>query len=472
MKNVSSNIYFLEKVRSVKRIDVHNWIKTLILFALMIGMFSFPSVYSQETPDMSTGVNYEGPYDWSYSISDGEIEQDFQLFKENNVDSIIINLIWSAFQTGVNPPIYNELNINNVKRVLAKAEQYEIGVCMSFFQYWMDTITGVPSWSIDPQTGNQRYIAIVRDETTKGYFLEMIGYLVDEFRYSSAINSWSLLNEPMHSGSYSSSQLAIEREEFHVLIEQGSDVIRLRDNRPITIKFTLPYSPWHTRTGSDYSTFVDFDRVMQSLDFMSINTFADPQDFGSSVTWQGTTWDDFVQAVEDTKNAGYPFWVSEFGNNNRKTEVQRIYYESTIHIFQNLGVNRCFSWVWVHNSQDEKYNICKRRGIPKPAFFELNLESLPPPPPPSNEMTAEDWIVFWMWLKQNPPGWQKEDWNEPLEGQLQLWKTQTGTIDMTTQEWNVFWEWLKQNPPSSIKTTKRWSSTLDESLEKWKTEYW
>lgn len=92
----------------------------------------------------------------------------------------------------------------------------------------------------------------------------------------------------------------------------------------------------------------------------------------------------------------------------------------------------------------------------------------PPPPPPPTEMTAQDWQRFWTWLKQNPPGWQKTDWAETLEGQLQHWKAQTGTTEMTAQDWEVFWEWLKQNPPSTIKNTKRWAPVLQEKLEKWK----
>lgn len=444
----------------------------MLLVVVVVGVFSsIPPIQAQPTTNMQTGVNYEGPYDWHYGVTDAQIEQDFQLFSENNVKNIIISIIWSAFQTEVNPASYNTVNIANVKRVLAKAEQYDMNVGISFFQYWMDTTTGVPSWCIDPWTGNRRYIAIVRNETIKGYFLEMVGNLVDEFKGSSAINYWSLLNEPMHSGSYSSDQLSTEREEFHLLIEDGCSVIRERDNRPITVKFTLPYSPWHTRTSGAYDTFVDFDRVMQSLDFMSINTFADPNDYGTTGTWQGTTWSEFVQAVQDTKSAGYSFWVSEFGNNNKKEEKQRKHYESAIQIFQELGVDACYSWVWVHNSNDERYNICKRGGNPRSAFYELNLVSQPPSPPPSSEMTAEDWQTFWTWLKQNPPGWQRTEWAEPLESQLQYWKIQEENTEMTAQDWEIFWDWLKQNPPSTIRITKRWAPVLQEKLETWKSEY-
>jgi hypothetical protein len=352
---------------------IRNMILTFGLLAIILGAFFFVlPVQSQPSQAMQTGVNYEGPYDWYYGLSDAEIEQDFHLFKENGVGNIIISIIWSAFQTGVDPATYNSGRIANVKRVLAKAEQYDIGVCVGFFQYWMDTTSGVPSWCIDPWTGNRRTIAIVRNSTIKGYFLEFVGDLVDEFKGSSAIRCWSLLNEPMHYGSYNSSQLSAEREEFHLLIEEGCGVIRARDSRPITVKFTLPYSPWHTSTKGEYATFVDFDRVMQSLDFISINTFANPADFNTTRKWQGTTWDDFVRAVQDTKSAGYTFWVSEFGS-NKVEEDQRVHYELAVHIFQELGVDACFSWVWVHNDGAEGYNLCYDGGLPKPAFYELNL---------------------------------------------------------------------------------------------------
>jgi hypothetical protein len=29
----------------------------------------------------------------------------------------------------------------------------------------------------------------------------------------------------------------------------------------------------------------------------------------------------------------------------------------------------------VHDSRDEKFNLCKKDGNPKPAFFELNLDA-------------------------------------------------------------------------------------------------
>jgi len=355
-----------------------------LLIILVSSLSSINPVQSLPTIDVPTGVNYEGPYDWYYGLTNAEIGQDFQLFKTNNVNRIIINIIWSSIQKNVSPPSYNTQNIANIKRVLAKAEQYGISVCISFFQYWMNTTTGVPSWCIDPWTGNRRYIAIVRDRTIRGYFLEMIGDLVNEFKGSSAIECWSLLNEPMHSGSYNSSQLSTEREEFHLLIEEGSSVIHNRDNRPVTVKFTLPYSPWHTGTRGAYTSFVDFDRVMQSLDFMSINTFANPADYGTTRKWQGTTWSEFVQAVQDTKNAGYTFWVAEFGN-NRGNETQRQHYQSAIRIFHDLGVDACFSWVWVHNGGAEPYNICYIGGLPKPAFYELNLQ-----PPSISEITTSN----------------------------------------------------------------------------------
>jgi hypothetical protein len=452
----------------VKNSNKFNICIVLIALILIIPIIPIGSVSSEQTSNLSTGINFEGPYDWHYTISDENIDQDFQLLKENNVDQMEINLIWSAFQTSINPPQYNEQNINNVKRVLDKAEQYQIGVLVNFFQYWMDTTTGVPSWCIDPWTGNQRTIAIVRDETIKGYFLDMVAYLVDQFKYSQSITSWSILNEPMHSGSYTSEQITAEREEFHQLIEEGATIIRNLDNRPITVKFTLPYSPWHTRTAAEYETFVDFSRVMQSLDFVSINTFADPKDFGSSATWEGTTWFDFSQAVQDTKNAGYQFWVTEFGDNSRKDEIQRSYYEDAIGIFKELGVDRCFGWVWVHDSRDEKYNLCKKNGNPRPAFFELNLD--PQTPPSESEMTTEDWTSFWEWLKINPPGWLKSDWSQTLETTLQEWKAQTGINDMNTENWIMFWEWLKQNPLSIVKTPRKWSPALEELFSTWKSE--
>ena len=98
---------------------------------------------------------------------------------------------------------------------------------------------------------------------------------------------------------------------------------------------------------------------------------------------------------------------------------------------------------------------------------EKEQPSEPPPPP---EMTAEDWQRFWTWLKQNPPGWARKSWAEPLENQLNYWKSLTGTTEMTVEDWEIFWEWLKQNPPSTIKNTKRWASVLEDKLQEWKSQ--
>ena len=198
----------------------------------------------------------------------------------------------------------------------------------------------------------------------------MIGDLVDEFKDSPAIECWSLLNEPMHIGSYTAQELATEREEFHLLIEEGVTVIRTRDNRPISVRFTLPYSPWHTGTRGAYDSFVDFDRVMSVLDFMSINTYANPED--QTGTWQGTTWSEFFEAVEDTKSAGFDIWVTEFGN-NQNDESQGRHYESAIALFQEHDVDACFAWAWVHDDGAEAFNVCYSGGSPRPAFYELNL---------------------------------------------------------------------------------------------------
>ena len=133
-----------------------------------------------------------------------------------------------------------------------------------------------------------------------------------------------------------------------------------------------------------------------------------------------------------------------------------------------MGVDRCFGWVWVHDSRDEKFNLCKKDGAPRLSFFELNLN--PQTPPTESEMTLEDWTYFWEWLKINPPDWLKSDWSQPLEISFQEWKLQTGTNDMNVENWTAFWDWLKQNPLSIVKTPRKWSPALEELLSIWKSE--
>lgn len=326
---------------------------------------------------MQTGVNYEGPYDWHYGVTDSEIDQDFALFKENKVNLIVVNLLWSTFEPSRGS--YDQYNINNVKRVLTKANQHGIDVCLSFFQYFQDTTMGVPSYVVCPYTDQRRTIAIVRSEDLKNAFLDMVEYLVNEFKGYACIKSWSLLNEPMHSGGFYPDR-ATERENFHRLIEEGSDLIKSLDSRPVLVRFTLPYSPWFSRSGGD--DFLDFNRVMNAVDIMSINVYGDACD--DNTTWEEVNWRIFEQAVADTKLLGKPFWVSEYGSRG-DDETQRVKYVCAMSRFQNVGVDRVYAWDWIHNDGDEDWNICESGGVPRPAFYELAEGTTPPPPPPSLE---------------------------------------------------------------------------------------
>jgi len=322
------------------------------------------------------GVSYTSN-DQHYSDTTGAVlDQDFRFFRDNNIRLISINVIWAAVEPEIRG-MYDSSVISNLKRVLAKAEEYGIKVLFSFHTHFQQqenpyqTPWHLPLYVADPYTGKKITLAIVRSEEMRDAFLDYVQYVVSQVKSSSAIEVWSLLNEPMYWADSGLPSGFSHKQSFQQLMDRGNKLIRSLDSRPVTVKFALPDSPW----SNDF----DLGTIMQIFDkIIALNVYIDPVTGRDS--W-GMTLADLNRAISDCVAYSGELWIAEFGKTTLNDESQRIFFRDSALLFQNAGIKTLLAWTWIHvqtgmPDDDRGWSICYDGGEPRPAFLEFKSARL------------------------------------------------------------------------------------------------
>jgi len=237
--------------------------------------------------------------------------------------------------------------MNNLKRVLNAAEDNGIKVNLDFWTQFGYTLGFPTSWA-----GNDYYSLL--SNPTKGYYLSYMRNVVNQLKGYSAIESYSILNEPYYS---SSSQKA----PFQTLMADCVDAIKSQDNtRPVVCRFTLSYTPGSGKYDSS---------VYSLFDAFAVTLYLDPSN--PSDTRYNGRWSYWDKTVADCKSRNMPLWVIEFGDDNTNTEHVRQHYEQSLSKFSAAGVVKAYAWAWqTRSASNEAFNIYSG-SAPEPAYNEL-----------------------------------------------------------------------------------------------------
>ncbi|MCW4024986.1 MAG: hypothetical protein NWF01_08130 [Candidatus Bathyarchaeota archaeon] len=331
------------------------------------------------------GLNYLSTYHL-YSpkyTTDAILNRDFSKFQQDNISIISLSLYWYRLEgntqgsyNGTLPDgsIYGDIFLDNVKHVISTANQYGIKVIATVQTLWDDDSTWcTPDYVIDPASGKNIGLAIVRSPEMKQAFIDMINHTVTYLSDAQGIWAWGILNEPWYWGrtptehDFVTSNGQTQKENFLTLFKDLSNTVKMVDERPVTIKFC------NTKTyiGSDgapkiKNIFTDDwgmdNRLFNAVDFVSFNVYM-PDYPQLEETWQNMT----ITNINESNYHGKTVSISEFGYNTNDSNIQAAHMEKSIQFYKTLQVTSYSAWFWEGDNNVPNtfgygrtgYNLCE-----------------------------------------------------------------------------------------------------------------
>jgi len=346
------------------------------------------------SPSLGKGVNYLSLYHL-YSTTDDILRRDFSRFQKDGINVISLSLYWYRLEgnlrgshDGIHPDgsPYGRRFLDDVKRVIGIAHEYGIKVLVTIHTLWGedDSPWCTPDYVIDPVSGQNTGLAIVRSEDMKQAFIDMFNHTVRYLAGTPGILAWALLNEPWYwphtlSPPYENIN---QKENFIDLIQKLSKIVKTLDGRLATVRFVNA----HTWIGDDgvpriKNIFIDDwgwdQRLFDALDFISFNAYI-PEDSGLQDTWRNMTKENVVGSLQRNKR----IWITEFGSNSDNDAIQSDYCREMVEFYKTLPIDGWVAWFWRSDAappgwnenpgeMGKGFNLCaSAEGLPRPAYYE------------------------------------------------------------------------------------------------------
>lgn len=374
---------------------------------------SYGMVYS---PFLGIGVNYLSRYHMyssNYTTND-ILHRDFSLFEQDGINVISLSLYWYRLEGNIRGSydgeylpypeeiggLYGDQFLDEVKRVCRIANEYGLKVLLAIHTLWSETDSTwcTPDYVLDPVTGENMGLAIVRSEDMKQAFLDMFTHVVQYMADDTPFYGWAILNEPW----YWPLELdppfdhIDQRENFIDLMLKQRHVVETFDpKRKTTIKFCSSHiwigtdSKWHVKNVFEENWNCD-ERILQAIDFAGFDVaFKEsggdqeaPIDAIELVNqWESINEKNFLWFAQHDKEV----WITETGCRSDDDEFQRARVKWLIDYFRTLPVKAVLGWCWQSDETDpsaeygypgRRFNLCKDvDGNPRPAYYELVLFS-------------------------------------------------------------------------------------------------
>lgn len=349
------------------------------------------------------GLNYLSMYH-EYSAdytTDAVLRRDFFRFQQDRIGIISLSLYWYRLEgnnrgdysgeyptwpQGIGGPYGNRF-LDNVIHVISVANEYNIGVLVTFHTLWGvdDSPWCTPDYVVDPVTGLNDGLAIVRSEDMKQAFLDMANHTVAYLSQTPGIWAWAILNEPWYwphnlDAPYNNID---QKESFIDLIQRLSALVKKLDGRPVTIRFGQD----HEWLGSDgvwriKNLFTDDwgmdDRLFSALDFVSINEYI-PDQPELLQQWKNIV----TESIVGCSQRGKQVWITELGYESDDDAAMAGNFAAMMTFYKTLPVAGWFAWFWRGDTVPTGYNenpgqigkgmnLCgSADGTPRPAYYEM-----------------------------------------------------------------------------------------------------
>lgn len=294
---------------------------------------------------MRIGTTYYGNYQSWSGIPDSVLEKDFQRFKDDGVEIVILCTFWNAIESTQGN--YNQSVFDRLKHITSKANEYGLKVVHNIHTW--STGSNVPSY-----IGNQRDTFL--DNVKKGHWLDFVGKFIEELDAEN-VEGFQLCNElglNQYSG-WINENGDISNYKFYEWMKDTYNAGRAVTDKPLSGRFGMVQS---------MPTYLE-DRVIQIWDYMSLNYY---DGIDSQSNEQG-----IVDRVNRFKALGKDTWITEYGLRTTNDENQRALYERVLQFFQDAGIKTATAWWWSGQTGlgYTEYNIADGSGNPRPAYNEM-----------------------------------------------------------------------------------------------------
>jgi uncharacterized repeat protein (TIGR02543 family) len=339
---------------------VANWDAT----AYNIKYPSYADAITADENNLQVGVNYISTshlYSSKYT-TDEILERDFSKFKQDGIDVINLSLYWYRLEgntqgsyNGTLPDgsIYGDVFLENVKHVIAVANQNGLKVMLTFHTLWGDDSTWcTPNYVIDSVSGKNIGLAIVRCSDMRQAYMAMFNHTVSYLADTPGIWAWAILNEPWYWGRSATEHDFItnngqtQKENFLTLFQELSTIIKTEDGRLVTIRFCNTHFYYRADgTPALKNIFVDDwtldSRLFNSIDFISFNDYL-PDNRQVMSLWKDMTSINVNESWKQGKTVG----ISEFGYASSDSDLQATYIQESMQFYQTLPIEFCLVWYW------------------------------------------------------------------------------------------------------------------------------
>jgi hypothetical protein len=360
---------------------------------------TMPAETNNETVSIEKGLNYLSLYH-SYSnssLTDAVLERDFSRFSQDGITVISLSLYWYRLEghtrgsyDGIHPDgsPYGDRFLANVKRVINKASQCGIKVLVTFHTLWgSDSPWCTPDYVVDPVSGKNIGLAIVRSDDTRQAFIDMFNHAVNYLAGTPGIWAWAILNEPWYWGrtpsehDFVTANEKTQKENFIALFQELSNMVKTVDGRPTTIRFCNIHL-WKSPDGVSHLKNIFADdwgwdqRIFRAIDFVSFNAYM-PTDYVLQSIWLNMTKENLLGSIDLNNRV----WITEIGCSDNSGANQKEAYEAMWIALKLLPVEGWLAWYWEGDAPTnyqnfgaygKDYNLCASSdGTPGEAYYSL-----------------------------------------------------------------------------------------------------
>lgn len=343
------------------------------------------------------GINYQSVWHWYNSdyTTDDILHRDFSRFKNDGINYISLTLFWYRLEgdtrgdyggTDEYGTTYGEPFLDDVKRVIAVADQYGLKVMLSIHTLWgPDSTWCTPDYVIDPVTGLNEASAVVRSQEMRDAFIDMFFHTVDYLKGTQNIWCWAL-NEPWYWPNVLEPPFENidQKENFITLFQEMNGIVESLDGRPFTVRFPSVHSEPEYVTDIFADNWGWDERIFMTLDFITFTTYL-PDNPSLLEDWKFITSNNVAGSVQKGSNV----WIAEFGSDGDDNKQAEDYRTMLGHL-KTLPVEGIFPWTWRSDVAGMEwdapgmgYNICAdaEAGLGRPAYQVFINELMTNQPP-------------------------------------------------------------------------------------------
>jgi hypothetical protein len=357
-------------------VGIRTWNSHILIDDVTVSGFASTNVPSVPTVTCG-GLNFLSLYhDYSQEFTTNEeLRRDFDLFRNNNISIIAVNMYWYKIET--ERGIYNDVFLENIKRVCRTAAEHGLQVLLTVHTLWgdADSLWCTPDYVIDPESGVNVGSAVVRSEDMKQAFLDMFEHTVRYLAGTPGVWAWAILNEPSYWGrtpdeyDFVTQNGKTQRENFLDIIARQSAIVKAYDSRSlVTIRFV---------NTEIFERDWNYDPIVfNNLDFIGLNAYIPLATDASFSEVDAIT----RKNVEGCYRHGKKVWITEFGASESNDEVLRQVYEHAMEYYVGLGVQGAIAWFWMSDVAPSGYtqvpafggfNLANPDGTARLAFYEM-----------------------------------------------------------------------------------------------------